>query len=894
MKPRRPGSHALDTVAADVTALPEARPKTRPVRRDPRGGNRVERDLLLQRVSASLLGESTSPTKVGRFTVVDELGRGAMGVVFRAFDPKLDRKVAIKLVGHGVAGTEAEHAQQRLEREARAAADLSHPNIVTVYDVGIHDAQVFLAMEFVDGQTLSDWITSEPRTWRDVARMFVGVARGLNAAHAAGVVHRDLKPDNVLVTSSGQAKIADFGLARQVNVELDASANGPRALGGLGASPIASTNSICGTPAYMAPEQFSGLDVTPASDQFGFFVSLYEALYGVRPFEGASLSALATNVIEGRRVDPPIDRKPPRALVQLLDRGLATDPGERHPDMGAVADALEHALGGVRRRISVVAGLSVAIAAGAAGVGLHAAAAPSPCNDADARMRSSDGLRARFRDAHPRASAVAEAMDVYADRWSAMAAENCEATNVGGGQSEYAMDLRGACLARAHGRFEGALASLESLPEDVATTSEFDDLLIPLSDCEDVEQLEHLSNRLSTESAHARQSEAEAATEFERQVGGVLVARGRGEDTLDAAQALLAFAEEHHSRQNVALAWSFIGDAQSTRGLADAALLSYGRSVREALAARADATAANATSSRVQLHLAAGRIEAARTELVYLEGLADRSEMRPVVHFVTAVARAELALADNRTADAIADYDAAFELASRHPKVASAQMLAAAHINAGHAHTQNEEPEAALQSYGRALDLLSGGASPVDEAIALLSMGINRANAPEPSAARDYYQRAADKARDALGDDSLLLAQVLGNQGVLERKAGAFDAAASLQTRSLEIREASLGPSDIRLTYPLDELAQIELARGNPDEALRWASRGKLIASDADDGHPQVAIVDIALAEAHAALGHRDDATTLLDGVLADGQLESAPDELERARLARAALDPRP
>ena len=243
---------------------------------------------------------------VGRYVVLAPLGAGGMGVVYAAFDPQLDRKVALKLLhSEAVSASGATQSKNdgyaRLLREAQAMARLRHPNVVAVHDVGKIDERVFIAMEFVEGGTLKQWLRARPRTRQEVLAVFIQAGRGLMAAHEAGLVHRDFKPDNVLVSVKGQAQVLDFGLAKATEEGERPSPGESRT--NLGTSTL-STNltqvgAILGTPAYMAPEQHLG-DVTDArTDQFSFCVALWSALYREAPFAGESLGELASSVCGG-------------------------------------------------------------------------------------------------------------------------------------------------------------------------------------------------------------------------------------------------------------------------------------------------------------------------------------------------------------------------------------------------------------------------------------------------------------------------------------------------------------------------------------------------------------------------------------------------------------------
>jgi serine/threonine protein kinase len=226
---------------------------------------------------------------LGRFVVLDVLGVGGMGVVYAAYDPDLDRKVALKRLRPQASAHQTDaDARDRLLREAQAMARLSHANVVRVYEVVREGDEAYIAMEYVAGETLGAWSRAAPRTPDEILSVFTAAGRGLAAAHAVDVVHRDFKPDNVLVDSDGRVCVGDFGLARQLGESAPASegatdvANGRRAL----EVTITRTGTVVGTPAYMAPEQHTGSATDARTDQFGFCVALYEALYGERPFGG--------------------------------------------------------------------------------------------------------------------------------------------------------------------------------------------------------------------------------------------------------------------------------------------------------------------------------------------------------------------------------------------------------------------------------------------------------------------------------------------------------------------------------------------------------------------------------------------------------------------------------
>jgi len=280
--------------------------------------------------------------KLDRYLVLDVLGAGAMGVVLAAYDPDLDRKIAVKLLRAGGAGPVHMEARARLLREAQAMAKLSHPNVVTVHDVGMAAGQVFVAMEYAEG-SLEQWLR-EPRPWQAVIDAFKQAAQGLAAAHAAGFVHRDFKPANVLLGRDGSARVSDFGLvAASPDVGPSSESERPVTVGGSSVLDMALTRegAVMGTPYYMAPEQYLGRPADIRADQYAFCVALYEALYGRRPFEGKDIAQLKAAVLRNEPPPPPADAEAPARLWDVLRQGMSLVPADRFASMGALIEALD-------------------------------------------------------------------------------------------------------------------------------------------------------------------------------------------------------------------------------------------------------------------------------------------------------------------------------------------------------------------------------------------------------------------------------------------------------------------------------------------------------------------------------------------------------------------------
>jgi predicted Ser/Thr protein kinase len=309
-----------------------------PVRPDPPRPPSIaplELERLRGAVRHSLFETPAELPVVGRYTLLRCIGHGGMGIVYAARDEELGREVAIKLLRAELARAD----DRRLAEEARALARLAHPNVVCVFDVGMHEGQRFIAMEYVAGDDLRRWLGA-PRTLRDVLRVFAGAGRGLHAAHTVGLVHRDFKPDNVLVGDDGRPRVLDFGLARPPDA---GSGRAPVLAPGLDplGTALTSAGQVLGTPAYMAPEQYLGEAADARSDQFSFAVALYHAVYGERPFDGEDPQALALSIVRGR-LRPVVPRYPvPEWLERMLERALMVDAAQRFASMDALVAIIE-------------------------------------------------------------------------------------------------------------------------------------------------------------------------------------------------------------------------------------------------------------------------------------------------------------------------------------------------------------------------------------------------------------------------------------------------------------------------------------------------------------------------------------------------------------------------
>ncbi len=570
-------------------------------------------------------GELALPTDVGpelgRYLVIAQIGTGGMGRVFRAYDPKLGREVALKRLHLGAASDGTDVA--RMLREAKAMAALAHPNVVPVYDVDVDRGALFIAMEFVAGATLRTWMNRGTHGWREIVDVFVQAGRGLAAAHAQGIVHRDFKPSNVVVGGDGRARVMDFGLAR-------AADDGPGALepvpDGLAAAAfgealdvetalVTADGTVVGTPAYMAPEQHLAQRVDARSDQYAFCCALWEALHHRLPFSARDLGELAAAKHRGPPA-PPSRSGVPSAVQAIVARGLAPDPEQRWPDLPRLLEALERA--SRSRRWLAPAAVGVAVAAALVVLAFRAddactrgeqalAAAWSPALEGEL-AQAIRGSGAAY--AETTLARVTTALHTYAASWSAMHHEVCTAGDRRDDVSAEAFDLRMACLAARRVELGDATAILRAGdPEVVEHAIELVGGLAPLAHCADVVALRQRS-------APPREGEDGERSESVR--AALARARlehraGRHELALGLAQQAYRDALATEDPVVVAEAEVELGADLSTMGRHDEAMPLLERAYEAALVHRRGHTAAHAG---LELTLALGdHVEDAEDEL---------------------------------------------------------------------------------------------------------------------------------------------------------------------------------------------------------------------------------------------------------------------------------------
>lgn len=506
--------------------------------------------------------ELRAATRFGRYTLFEKLGAGAMGTVWAAYDPHLDRKVALKLLHPELSPERQRSHRMRLMREAKVLAKLSHPNVVTVYDVALLDDQLYIAMEFVDGKTMDEWVRVETPSWSELLRVYRAAAAGLAAAHEQGIVHRDIKPSNIVVGNDGRVRVLDFGIAKRA-IELsdamqdhDETLDDVAPLHDVAAASKASltrTGAELGTPGYMALEQFRYRHIVgPATDQFALAVSLYESLYGDSPFAHASLLQRLQAMEDGEILTPDPDTTVPSWVFDALVTALQPSPEDRYPSMNAFAEALRgppsqrHRVGISWRAFGAIAlGVGGLLATGVIDVGGISQSVACSGSERYLEGRWDDDLRQQLRErvrtmkpAHiPTTLRHVEAtLDAYGQAWADGHRDACEATHVRRDQSPELMDLRMDCL---HGRLRDLGSVTKALlTADVEALAEVNSALSSLPSVESCRDPEYVRERARLQFDPDRQADLDAIRD-ELAAVDALDSMTRYREALDRARLLL-------------------------------------------------------------------------------------------------------------------------------------------------------------------------------------------------------------------------------------------------------------------------------------------------------------------------------------------------------------------
>jgi tetratricopeptide (TPR) repeat protein/predicted Ser/Thr protein kinase len=723
-----------------------------------------------------------------------------MGVVYAAYDANLDRRVALKVLREEtLIAEDPTAARSRLLREAQALARLSHPNVVAVHDAVVHEHTLFVTMEFIDGVTLRQW-QEQPRKWQEVLEVYGHAARGLAAAHTAGLVHRDFKPENVLVDHQGRVRVMDFGLARPVSAPARDSSPAEAEEGArvtdvaqslrLLDTPLTLHGSLMGTPAYMAPEQIRGCPTDARTDQFSFCVALYEALFGRRPFEGATLSALTTAMKRGPL--PPAKQSPvPDAIRSALARGLSEAPNDRHASMEALLHLLLPKPRSNRTLAWAIAGAAILIGSTTTLLAWrNRQTASSMCNDPDrAFAQIWDGPRkhalreafARSGNAFARSQwkRVEASLDNYTRDWSTMHKQACEATHVRGEQSDRILDLRMFCLDRRVHRIRSLTdAWLQEGEKSAAHALEAVISLPPVSDCGNMQDL--LARVPLPEDPTVR---AKVQT-LQRKLAGTdaLFEAGRYAQVLESAEATVREARETRHDATTGEALLLLGKVQDKLGKYDQALSSYS-------AAAEHSATSNNTDSFAQSLVGIANIVSYRGDR--------KEEASRWIQVASAVAR--------RGGD-------------------ETQLVASVELSqAAFARALRQRDQAAVH-VKRALEIGKKVFPPEHLFFARVQVQLahNASDAGHPDDALVHLSNALALREQTLGADHPSVADTLQSLGIAHRTLGHYDQALEMYQRALTITEAALGKQHSRYAAVLNSIAIVASRKGAWDQALDY------------------------------------------------------------------------
>jgi tetratricopeptide (TPR) repeat protein/tRNA A-37 threonylcarbamoyl transferase component Bud32 len=808
--------------------------------------------------------ERPLPRRIGRYEISGILGAGGMGVVYAAYDPQLGRKLAIKLLRPELSRIDAvaQESRTRLLREAQAMARLAHPNAIAIYDAGTAGGQVFIAMELAVGTTLAGWLAQARRTPRQVLAMFRQAGRGLQAAHAAGLVHRDFKPDNVLVDKAGRVKVTDFGLARPAtDSELGKREPQPGPLAvrhdGAIAAPTATvtrTDAVVGTPAYMAPEQHEGRRADARSDQYAYCVSLWEALAGERPFSGHGAADLFAQKLAGRPQEPRGKALPSRAKKVLL-RGLAVDPASRFPSMDALLDALAPSTS-LPARIAIAAAAGLLLVLGGVALARKTQPAPArsetPCGGIVGQLfgigdpMTLAEVQAAFSASGTSFSAAAwsesrAAVHTWSRRYLSEATAIC-AAHQRGELSSQRYDLRQRCYERARDEASATLALLKRGERELLGRSRQLVANLPrLSDCSDEAQLDAPIPWPSDEGLRAR------IVAGQRELAEVRALRKAGRWDVAAARARAATddAQKIGWRPLEAEALYQLGYALERSGDSPAAEVALRRAVLAAEAGRADDLAARS-----------------RIMLVYTVGYSqDR-------------------FGEARQLDAAAK--AAVERLGERPDLESHRVGTLAMV--AHHEAKLEEGERLCR---RALELLDSAPEPDPSARAQLhtTLALILEDLGRFDEAKTLHLEAYEENRETLGEWHPDTARSAESVATVHWVRDDLKQAQAWFERAYRIRREVLPPDHPDLAFSQNNLALVYFDQGDLPRAVEGFAAAVAFWSRRAPGR-ELARAEMNLGNTERELGHLAEATRLHQASYDHFQKVLGPDHLELAMVA--------
>ncbi|PCC73795.1 serine/threonine-protein kinase [Nannocystis exedens] len=855
--------------------------------------------------------EPAMPTRIRHFTVLRQIGQGGMGVVLSAFDDELDRKVAIKLMRP--AGGDS-LGRARLQREAQAMAKLAHPNIARVYEVGEFEGRVYIVMEYIQGETLRAWLRRGPHPWRDVVALLQQAGQGLAAAHAAGLVHRDFKPDNVMVAEDGFVRVLDFGLARAVDAGDAPSGADPRLFApvthstGSLSEQLTEAGTLVGTPPYMSPEQFALQPIGVESDQFSFCVVLYEGLYGARPFKARTADDLLAQIAALQRSEPPRGARVPPRLRRILLRGLSAQPQDRWPSMAALLAELAREPG--KRARQWFAGVGIAALAAGLGYGLtpRAAAPLDLCKDAATRFAGiwDDARKTELRQAL-RATGAAGAddvarrvearLDAYVAAWIAMHTEACEATHVRGEQSPQLLDRRMECLSLRRTEVDVLVQGLHAadaamLDRAVQATMN----LGRLDRCADAEALLATLPPPDDPAQAARVADVRAKLARVRvrgNLGQFEASRSLADEILQEAIALGYRPLHAEVLARHAQLLEYAGDAAGAeKAMLDAYFMAGAVKHDEV---QADAALALTFIYGVEL----ARYDDAMLWDRHAAMLLERIGARPLLQITRHTGLGGVLERWGKYPEAREHLERALALAEADEGPESLNLATVAH-NLGGVYLAQGDLAAAEQIYQRSLDIYVELLGPENLAVAdtLNNLAMTAQQRGDLPGARDRLLRALVIYERSIGVEHPRLSIPLCNLGSVAAARRDFAAAHEHYERALAVTEKALGADDFEVAEPLGGLAELAALERRWDDAEALAGRALAlharVQGPAQPGQiqPLCALGEVALARREYA-----DARAHFQRALEIAEATYGPQDIAAATalggLARAAVGER-
>jgi len=787
---------------------------------------------------------------LGRYLILGQLGRGGMGAVYAAYDPELDRRVAIKVV-ETPDPSHATQLQSRLLREAQAMARVSHPNVVPIHDVGTTKDGVFMAMELVEGQTLRGWLSESKRSSREILRAFIDAGRGLQAAHGAGLVHRDFKPDNVLIARvDGRVMVTDFGLARLAATDLpayrpsgvkaapprdDPDGPAPRTNSSSGILSVELTRAgvVMGTPNYMSVEQYRGQTADERSDQFSFCAALYWALFKQRPFEPQQMQGFVAEDLPGAPspVRPaPSVRGVPARVRRAIDRGMSLEPSQRFPSMALLLRELETSVQRTWRTPAAFAGaLAVAALGGTFAVQRQVSDLSQRCTGGPKLLASAwnDGVRARlierFTATSPETGAgqaqrTATALDTYTAGWLQMHREACEATAVRHEQSEAVMQLRMACLST---RLK-EVASLTALfsAGDKAVVKQSVDAALGLSSLRGCADIAALTGIVPLPEEPAARREADAISSDLAEINALRLA-GNYALALERTQASAARAAKLGYRPLEALAAYYRGLLEDRVGKPEDGQRSLESAVGLADAARDDALKVRIASRLVYLMQLKDKFREGHLWEGVGRGALERGGGDEELEGDLLSAVGQLLLAEGRPNDAV-EMERRGVALLEHALGPNSAKRANALGNLGIVELEQGRRQDAVTHLGDAVAAIERLRGPDHPTLAgpLEWLGVALSEQGQFDRARVSVDRALAINRAKFGPTSLKVAWTLDNKAQVFQNAKRFDESLALYREALGLKQAEEKPDPVALAYSLDGVGQSLLGLGKSKDAV--------------------------------------------------------------------------